>query len=514
MDRTISLWLPDAASGGVWMNSVRVWGVPGNVLGGNVYGFYSLAVPKDGQHVYGHGYTGAVHRWDFSTPLTDPAITAASPPRAIPRQTIAAGHVGPVTAVSWSRAPGCPPFLLSASDDKIAKVFTQSSDGSSWFELARPLVHGHSINGARFVGQSNTFAVTSSEKAVRLLDAPSTFLHSLFILNKREMSEAQRADADHRPLGAVLPPLSLSNRPIFEGASVTTAEIEASPVAPVAATDDEEGDGGESTADAPSTPTILSAPPLEDHLTHNTLWPEVRKLYAHAAEASCIATTHAGDTIVSGCTALRPGEATVCVWRPQVQVTTPIALLRGHRGTICTVAVSPGGDAVASTSIDMSLIIWAAPSWRMAVRLERAFKCPPLSCDWSPSHDILAVAGAEPCGVSLFRVGSDDRSVCAPCGTIPVAALCTAVSWAPVIPLTLAVGDQLGAIQIWSVSEPALTSTLACTLLLAFPPHLNHTAAIRSLDWSPPPTTGDTKASLLASGGNDNFLKIVRVVLP
>lgn len=46
-----------------------------------------------------------------------------------------------------------------------------------------------------------------------------------------------------------------------------------------------------------------AGPPLEEHLAHNTLWPEVLKLYGHGNDLFCVAADPLGHFVASACKA-------------------------------------------------------------------------------------------------------------------------------------------------------------------------------------------------------------------
>lgn len=547
MDRTLSLWLPDADAG-VWINSVRLWGVPGSLLGGSVFGFHSLALAPGGTAVFAHGYTGAIHRWDFTPSLSDPSLSATNPPSAVQRATVPAGHTNFVTSVAWSHVPGCPPYLVSAGEDKTVRIYAQQK-GKRWYELARPLIHGHSVRRMCVVGHKHTFAVASEEKAIRLFDAPSTFVKSLFNIAGEEIPQNVVKDADSRPFGAVLPPLSLSNRPVYKtgdnnitngdddskasSSSSTDQNAAAAPSQPDEEEEyevnEEEGNEGDLAADCPSTPTELFAPPFEDHLTHNTMWPESRKLFAHVSEATCVTSSRSvteSPVVVSGCSAFRAGEATVCVWNPDAHV--PVAVLQRHRGPVVDVCVSNDGKFALSISLDMSIMLWGNSQdgngkWSHLFTQERAFTKPPIACRWSPVCDIVAIASPAVTGVHLYRVGDlgNGQMCCSKCGEIPTKSRSTSVAWLPACgadsPLILAVGMDSGDIEVWRVERPTLETNVAVELVGSVPTGMAHVSSVNSLDWSDPVVTDDGDggcgkwSALLASGGSDNFVRITKI---
>jgi len=267
-------------------------------------------------------------------------------------------------------------------------------------------------------------------------------------------------------------------------------------------------DEGGVVEEAPSTPAVVASPPMEEHLAHNTMWPEADKLYGHAAEATCIASAVGCDLFASGCSAFRQGEATVCIW--QLGVSKPLAVLRGHRAPITAVAITADGTLVASAGFDLSLAIWSAAvpgRWSLTARIERTFKKPPLACTWSlvAKQRLLAVAGGDDVGVTLFAISSPTE--CSPCGVVPTATRSSAVAWNPDAQL-LAVGEESGAISLWSVGH------LTNVQVLALPGHLSHSGAVRCLDWLQQPTATTSRKLTLASGGDDGFVRIshIRVV--
>lgn len=63
--------------------------------------------------------------------------------------------------------------------------------------------------------------------------------------------------------------------------------------------------------------TVLSKikyPPVEEILMSRTLWPESQKLYGHAFEIFCMASSHKGDCAASACKAKHEKYADIIIW--------------------------------------------------------------------------------------------------------------------------------------------------------------------------------------------------------
>lgn len=59
---------------------------------------------------------------------------------------------------------------------------------------------------------------------------------------------------------------------------------------------------------------MFVAPPTEDNLGQNTLWPEVMKLYGHGYEVYTLAASHDGKVVASACKATSVEHAAVILW--------------------------------------------------------------------------------------------------------------------------------------------------------------------------------------------------------
>lgn len=93
-----------------------------------------------------------------------------------------------------------------------------------WYEIARPQVHGYSIQCLAMV---NRYQYTSGadEKVVRVFDAPDNFIENFCNLCGVSLkTEQESEEAKNRPVGASVPALGLSNKAIFTNAIPDLAE--------------------------------------------------------------------------------------------------------------------------------------------------------------------------------------------------------------------------------------------------------------------------------------------------
>lgn len=58
----------------------------------------------------------------------------------------------------------------------------------------------------------------------------------------------------------------------------------------------------------------FAAPPSEETLMQNTLWPEVQKLYGHGYEIFALASSCDGKFLASSCKSNNPEHSQVIVW--------------------------------------------------------------------------------------------------------------------------------------------------------------------------------------------------------
>eukprot|EP01126_Amoeba_proteus_P056937 TRINITY_DN7215_c0_g1_i18.p1 TRINITY_DN7215_c0_g1~~TRINITY_DN7215_c0_g1_i18.p1 ORF type:complete len:549 (-),score=98.64 TRINITY_DN7215_c0_g1_i18:740-2353(-) len=169
MDATMIIWEPDADSG-LWLETVRV-----GEVGGNLMGFFGGCFGPPDKHpsIIAHGWTGAFHLWKHLEDGWSPRVTVS-------------GHFDEVRAIAWD--PNSQ-YLISVSKDQTTRLWSKwlrpsgyypKERRESWNEIARPQVHGYDLMCLCFVsGTLHRFVSGAEEKILRVFDAPQTFVDTL-----------------------------------------------------------------------------------------------------------------------------------------------------------------------------------------------------------------------------------------------------------------------------------------------------------------------------------------------
>ncbi|XP_076360831.1 elongator complex protein 2 isoform X2 [Tachypleus tridentatus] len=319
MDKTMILWEPDEESG-VWLEKVRV-----GEVGGNTLGFYGGVFSPDGNSILAHGYHGAFHLWHYNSESDswDPGV-------------VWGGHFSAVQDLVWDPEGE---YLLSCSSDQTTRLhgpWVQESGELSWYEIARPQVHGYDLSCIAVVNRYK-FVSGADEKVLRILEAPRNFLENFYQICNVDVSADTCTELSNLPKGANVPSLGLSNKAVFEQDLITS-------------TNQEKKHPKDQYPDSYFTPLSLKAPPSEEHLLQNTLWPEVQKLYGHGFEVFAVACSHTGTIIASACKANKPEHACIILWNTLTWKQQ--GQLYSHSLTVTQLAFSPNDQYLLAVSRD------------------------------------------------------------------------------------------------------------------------------------------------------------------
>jgi elongator complex protein 2 len=514
MDRTMMIWTPDEHSG-LWINEHRV-----GTTGGNTLGFYGCAFGNECTTIIGHGYTGELHMWHQKS-----NESAAAPSSSVgvydnewvPAVTVS-GHRGAVVDCDWESPNGG--YLVSASTDQTVRLFApwqrRQADAAGWHELARPQVHGYNMTCLAFVKSAtplHKYASAAEEKVVRVFEAPQSFVRNLAAASAVDVDMSAFGD---RPLGANMPALGLSNKPLFDDQEKEEERVDDD--------DDDDDNDGNGRARAAvdrraaavklrgnkegeqAQPVLLdNAPPVEAELMQRTLWAEERKLYGHPNHMLCVASSHCGDLLASACRASQASEAHLILWRTDTW--KQVAMLPAHKLSVTQLEFSPDDTLLASVSRDRTLSIFerAAGSddigdYQVIARV-KAHERIIWSCSWSHDSRLLATAARDK-RVKIWMRTGDNRWATVARFSFKSAA--TACAFSPAdgdasSSHTLAIGLESGvvALAVFSVADDGESKTDSLTPL---PVELTHCDAVRRIRWR--------NASQLATCSLDHSVRI------
>ncbi|GFR97899.1 elongator complex protein 2 [Elysia marginata] len=329
MDKTMILWSPDPESG-IWTEEVRVGDV-----GGNTLGLFGGLFSPCGQSILGHGYQGAFNQWtyDDASGVWLPEVTGG-------------GHFAPVADLTWSKDGG--DYILTTSVDQTTRLHAPWMHGDNeftWCEVARPQVHGYDLKCLAGLGKYS-FASGADEKLVRVFQAPKNFINNFCQICGHDVNkEINKEDCKSLPEGANVPALGLSNKAVF------TSDIDSHK--------DKEKEDDVRPGQYPEnyfTPSELKAPPSEDLLLQNTLWPEEGKLYGHGYEIFSLAAHPNGKILASACKAAKADAANILLW--DMETKKIISSLKGCALTVTQMAFSHEGNRLLAVSRDRTWVLY------------------------------------------------------------------------------------------------------------------------------------------------------------
>ncbi|BET03304.1 Elongator complex protein [Nesidiocoris tenuis] len=369
-DHTIILWSPDPGSGGVWLERARL----GNV-GGEALGFLGGAIGPDGRSVVAHSHQGSLSLWQLVT-------SEAEEGRWCPRP-ICGGHFGEVTDIAWEKNGH---YLLSVSADQTTRLHAQwttsNASEKNWYELARPQIHGYSMNSIATLPDFK-FVSAADEKVARAFAAPFNTLENLRLLSGVEIPSEAFGNSSE-PVGATVPALGLSNKAVYT----------------------ERSDGVESKNDIVSfSRQYLNEPPTDDFLSQNSLWPEIMKLYGHGYDVYSVAASNKGRYVATACKATSSEHARLILWNTSNWEKEQHFEGSGHTLTVTQMCFSPDDRFLLSVSRDRNWAVHVAQEAGDSVSPYRLLASSDKktgvhlriiwSCCWSSDSRLFATASRE-----------------------------------------------------------------------------------------------------------------------
>ena len=451
MDKTMMIWRPQEEENGIWVNEVRV-----GELGGNTLGFYGGLFSPNGDYILAHGYNGAFHLW--SKPKNDDE-------RWDPCPTVS-GHFAPINDCCWEPSGD---YFLTISQDQTARIFStwlKDNNKNIYCEVSRPQIHGYDLECGCFINEkSHCFVTGAEEKIYRVFDAPKSFIHNLQSISGKTLTDKNE---EQRPLGANVPSLGLSNKPVFTIEEKSKEEIEKEK--------ESLNDGSDLyEPPKPADPVFLSRPPFEEELLQSTLWPEIQKLYGHGNYTFCVSSSKCGDLLATAVRAKSdPEQATIRLW--ETNTWKEVANLHAHKLTVTELRFSNNDKYLLSSGRDRQFSLFkrieGQSNFKLVNKQLKAHDRIIWSCDWS-CDDLFFVTGSRDKVCKIWKLNEDDDSFTLYGKFTPSKSGITSVSFAPRkvkiqkdkddFSYLLAVGLENGIIQLWSFNEdkPEFTCSLS-----------------------------------------------------
>jgi elongator complex protein 2 len=276
-DNSLSIWEQDPTSS-VWVSVARLGEISAQkgstTATGSTGGFWTGLWSPSGDAVACLGRTGSWRLWTYDS-QQDRWVQYVG----------VSGHTQAVTGIAWSRRGD---YLLSTSSDQTTRLHAKwkRNGQATWHEMARPQIHGYDLNCIDTLGESQ-FVSGADEKLLRVFKEPKAVADLL-----QKLCDISSIEIQSLPDAANMPVLGLSNKAI---SALSSTDLE-DPTNPETNSIDPTSIANKATLD-------LNHPPLEDHLSKHTLWPEIEKLYGHGYEISALAASHDSSMVATACKA-------------------------------------------------------------------------------------------------------------------------------------------------------------------------------------------------------------------
>jgi elongator complex protein 2 len=374
-DNSLAIWEPDSTTG-VWVTTTRLGEISAEkgstTATGSTGGFWTGLWSPSGEAVACLGRTGSWRLWghDIKSDRWHQSVGIS-------------GHTQAVTGLAWSKESD---YLLSTSSDQTTRLHAKwkRDDEVSWHEMARPQIHGYDLNCIDSLGTSQ-FVSGADEKLLRVFSEPRAVANLLSVL-----CGFGGSDMDEMPDAANMPVLGLSNKAIE--AVADDQEL------PEVNNNDREAIGLASIVHKST--LSLHHPPLEDHLSRHTLWPEIEKLYGHGYEISTLAASHDGSIVATACKATSIDHAVVRLFETKDwhEIKPP---LTAHSLTVTRLRFSADDQYLLSVGRDRQWAVFQRDekekyTYKLAESNPKGHSRMILDAAWAPSSNrVFATAGRE-----------------------------------------------------------------------------------------------------------------------
>jgi elongator complex protein 2 len=462
-DNSLVIWESDPVSG-VWFPAERMGEISAQkgstTATGSAGGFWIGLWSPDGRKVTCLGRTGSWRVWTHDDDLGAWSQTMG-----------VTGHVRSAADIAWEPTGG---YLLSTSSDQTTRLHAKwDVEGrGNWHEFARPQIHGYDLNCVSSLGPSR-FVSGADEKLLRVFNGTKAMSQLL-----EELSGLEQDSAADLAEAANIPVLGLSNKAIGE-AMVDEDALNGA------------GEPDEQQQQTQLVSLYLDHPPLEDHLSRHTLWPEHEKLYGHGYEISAVAASHDHSVIATACKASSLDYAVIRLYDTTTwnEIRPPLS---AHTLTITALRFSHDDKYLLSVGRDRQWALFGRDDvdktvFRLVTSNPKGHSRMILSASWAPMSEarqfsrVFATAGRDK-SVKLW-VLEDGACVCK--ASIAKSSPVTAVDFLPQVvngQLYLAVGEDSGLMSLHALDPQTLSETKTG---FSVPKRECPSKAVTQLSWCP-----------------------------
>jgi len=451
-DSSLAIWESDPTSG-VWVTVARLGEISAQkgstTATGSTGGFWTGLWSPAGDTVVTLGRTGSWRLWNYNT----------SQERWL-QSTGISGHILPVTGISWSQHGD---YLLSTSSDQTTRLHAQwkRDNVTTWHEMSRPQIHGYDLNCISTLGPSS-FVSGADEKLLRVFAQPKAVAELL-----SSLCGIVGTDVHDMPDAANMPVLGLSNKAI----DAVGDDVELEQPNHYGQDRERDAEAIDPSSVVHKSTLLLEHPPLEDHLSRHTLFPEIEKLYGHGYEISSLATSADGTLIATACKASSIDHAVIRIFET-TNWTELKPALAAHSLTVTRLRFSADSRFLLSVGRDRQWAVYERDGtdnlvWRVKEQNLKGHSRMILDAAWFPeTAQAFATAGRDKV-VKLWGLGVGDggadqegKGGFVLKGSIAVENPVTALDFADVVEegkAWLAIGTEAGRIAVYRIDVVALS---------------------------------------------------------
>lgn len=441
-DNSLAIWESDPTSG-IWVTIARLGEISAEkgstTATGSTGGFWTGLWSPSGDTVVCLGRTGSWRRWALN--------------RAQDRwnQGVGiSGHTRSITGISWSKNGD---YLLSTSLDQTTRLHAvwKRDTKETWHEMSRPQIHGYDLNCINSLGERQ-FVSGADEKLLRVFEEPKAVANLLHKL----CGIGSQSSVEDMPDAANMPVLGLSNKAIE-----TVGDDEDISSGYHGINNSNDRDAIDPASIVHKSTLDLDHPPLEEHLSRHTLWPEVEKLYGHGYEISTLAASHDGTVIATACKASSIDQAVIRPYETKEwhEIKPPLA---AHSLTVTRLRFSKEDKYLLSVGRDRQWAVFQRSEesrdiYKLMESNPKGHSRMILDADWAPtSFPVFATAGRDK-SVKVWAKGAEGSTESFSCvKTISEEHPVTAISFLDAAinddVVYLAVGTENGKVRIYSIS--------------------------------------------------------------